>query len=84
MFAKPAFRSAALAIVATALLLPSGCVSLGADSYEEFRGAVNAGAPCRELLDIRGNIESAAERERADDDLQEIGCDSADSERDDV
>ena len=68
-------------ITAAAVLLV-GC-SFGVHNYEQFRGAVDAGAPCSELYDIKSGFDRASDRARIQRDLDEIGCDSPDSTRTD-
>ena len=71
---------AALAVVS----LGVACVSTGVDTYDEFKGAVDAGAPCDELFDIRDGFDEGGDRDRIDADLAEIGCESRDSDRNDT
>ncbi len=66
-----------------ALLLGAGCVGFGVDSYEEFRGAVEGGASCDELFDIREGLPTSVDRGNVDADLREIGCVSRGSQRTD-
>jgi hypothetical protein len=70
------------ASMALAAVLLVGC-GFGVQNYEQFRGAVDAGAPCEELYDIKSGFERASDRERIQRDLDEIGCDSPDSTRTD-
>lgn len=78
------FRTILIALASSGLLLLSACVSFGADSYDEFSGAVKGGASCRELFDIKTNFDSANDLERIERDLDEIGCKSPRSTRDDI
>ena len=71
---------------ATALItvvLVFGACGVGVDSYEDFQSAVRSGAPCNELFDQRSNFDDRATLEKIDADLEEIGCESRDSERTD-
>jgi hypothetical protein len=61
-----------LAAVVLALGL-AACVSTGVDTYEEFRSALERGAPCSELIDQRDGL-SGVDREKATADLEEMGC----------
>ena len=70
--------------VATVAVLGVGCVSSGVDFYEEFEGAVEAGAPCDELFDIRDGFDAGRDRDRIDADLESIGCETRDSSRNDL
>ena len=76
-------RNGAIAITGALVLLSGACVSLGVDTYDEFRGAVDNGASCRELHDIRAGFDSTSDRARIDRDLDEIGCDTPESTRTD-
>lgn len=80
MFPKVARLGLAGAAVA---VFGVACVSSGVDSYEEFASAVEQGAPCGELFDIREGFDDRGDLERIDADLESIGCESRDSERDD-
>jgi hypothetical protein len=65
-------------------LTATSCVGIGVDSYEEFRSAVDSGATCAQLIDMRTNFdERPSVQERIDSDLEEIGCKSTSSERTD-
>lgn len=58
--------------------------SLGVRSYEQFRGAVNSGASCAQLIDIKeDNFEGTSNEARIENDLREIGCVSRRSSRTD-
>jgi hypothetical protein len=72
-------------VVSAALLalLGTSCVGVGVNSYEEFRGAVDSGASCEQLLDIQKNFEGTQDDERVAAELEEIGCDAPDSSRTD-
>ena len=76
-------KQAILLLASAGVLAIGGCVSIGADTYEDFQGAVEAGAPCSELFDIREGFEDSGDLERIDADLAEIGCESRNSERTD-
>ncbi len=69
--------------VLTALLIAPACVEFGVDDYEEFRGAVKAGASCDELFDIQENLPQSVNGARVERDLRKIGCESRDSKRTD-
>ena len=79
----PKFAGGVVVVVAAALL-GTACVSFGVDSYEEFRSAVEAGAPCDELFDIKAGFEERSDLERIEADLDEIGCETPSSDRTDV
>lgn len=64
-------------------MLLAGCVSTGGDSFEDFKSALDSGAPCSELYDQRSNFENEKTLDRIDEALGEIGCDDADSQRND-
>jgi hypothetical protein len=68
---------------AVALVFTGGCVSVGVDSYEEFRSAVDSGATCEQLIDIQENFDSTPDEARVAEDLEEIGCHTPDSTRSD-
>jgi hypothetical protein len=70
--------------VGAVTLLGVACVSSGVDTYDEFRGAVDAGAPCDELFDIKAGFDAGRDLDRIERDLEEIGCDTADSSRNDL
>jgi hypothetical protein len=72
-----------VAALSTTLVVAVGC-STGVQSYDEFRSAVDSGATCSQLWDIAKNFEATADEERVVSDLQEIGCDTARSARDDI
>ena len=72
-----------LAALSTTLLVTAGC-SIGVQSYDEFRSAVDSGATCSQLWDIEKNFETTEDEERVVSDLKEIGCDTARSIRDDL
>ena len=59
--------------VAALALTLSACVSSGVANYQEFRSALERGAPCAELIDQRDGL-SGADRNKATADLEEIGC----------
>ena len=71
----------AVALVVAALF--TGCVESGVDNYDEFRSAVDSGASCEQLIDIHRNLEGSDLRARATEDLEELGCDSPSSTRND-
>jgi hypothetical protein len=71
------------AIAIIAILLTFGACSSGGDTYEEFRSALDSGAPCAELFSQRENFDRARDLERIDADLESIGCESPDSDRTD-
>jgi hypothetical protein len=72
-----------VATLSLALALTAGC-SVGVQSYDEFRSAVDSGATCSQLWDIQKNFEGTADEKRVVSDLKEIGCDTAGSVRDDT
>lgn len=75
--------SRGLVTVVAAVPLVLGIACTGVDSYDDFRGAVDAGAPCEELFDQRTNFDDEATLEKIDRDLDEIGCDSPQANRTD-
>lgn len=80
---KP-FAIAALATAGVVVLATTSCVGTGVDSYEDFRGAVDSGATCEQLFDMRPNFDDRpGVQDKIDSDLAEIGCRNADSERTD-
>ena len=79
---KPLARGVAIATLLLSVL--GGCVSTGVDSYEEFRSAVDSGANCSQLWEMRSNFsDRPSVQGKIDDDLDVIGCASRDSERTD-
>jgi hypothetical protein len=67
-----------------AIALPlAGCVQTGIHSYADFRSALDSGATCAELLDQRNTFSRDRVLERIDRDLNEIGCENAESKRSD-
>ena len=84
VFRKKRSRRIAVATVAVALAVAAlftGCVSFGVDTYDEFRSAVDSGATCEQLIDIQRSLEEPELQARTDEDLKEVGCDSAESIR---
>lgn len=80
---KP-FAIAASAIAGVLVLATTSCVGVGVDSYEEFRGAVDSGATCEQLFDMRSAFDDRPDvQDKVDSDLAEIGCENADSQRTD-
>ncbi|HYP24329.1 MAG TPA: hypothetical protein VEV43_12210 [Actinomycetota bacterium] len=80
---KP-FAIAAGTVAAALVLATTSCVSTGVDSYADFRGAVDSGATCEQLFDMRSNFDDRPSvQDEVDSDLAEIGCEDADSERTD-
>ena len=68
-----------------ASVLFAGCVGSGVGNYEEFKGAVDSEASCRQLIGIRDNFDgTAADKDRIERDLRALGCTSKDSERNDL
>jgi hypothetical protein len=61
----------------------AACVQTGVDTYDEFQGAVDSGASCRQLIDIQQNFDGTPDEDRVATDLDEIGCHSPDSARTD-
>jgi hypothetical protein len=82
-FLSLARRKLGIGAVAALSLAIGGCVSTGVDSYEEFRGAVDSGATCEQLIDIQTNFDGKLDEARIAEDLEEIGCDTPDSTRTD-
>lgn len=80
-------KSLAKHLTITAIVLTlttTSCVGTGVDSYEEFRSAVDSGATCSQLIEMRSNFDDRPQmQERIDADLHEIGCTSTSSERTD-
>jgi hypothetical protein len=72
-----------LAALSATLMISAGC-SIGVQSYDEFRSAVESGATCAQLWDIEKNFEATADEKRVMADLKEIGCDTARSVRKDI
>jgi hypothetical protein len=66
-----------------AIALLSSC-SIGVKSYEEFRSAVDSGANCSQLWDIKKNFKGSSDERRIELDLQEIGCRTPSSTRSDA
>ena len=73
----------AVAAIAFAGVITSSCVGFGVENYEEFRSAVDSGASCEQLFDIRDNLPREVDRSEVDKDLREIGCVSRQSTRTD-
>jgi hypothetical protein len=71
----------AAVVIALGILL-NATVGVGVKDYGEFRSAVNAGASCSELIDIKNGFEGR-ERARMERDLREIGCTSTATSRTD-
>lgn len=70
--------------LAAVMALAVGCVSTGIDSYKDFRSAVDSGATCAQLIDMRTNFNDRPKvQDKVDADLEEIGCTNADAERTD-
>ena len=62
--------------------LAAGCVGTGIDSYQDFRSAVDSGATCAQLIDMRPNFDDRpAVQDKVDADLQELGCTEPDAKR---
>jgi hypothetical protein len=72
-----------LAALSATLMISAGC-SIGVQSYDEFRSAVESGATCAQLWDIEKNFEATADEKRVMADLKEIGCETARSVREDI
>jgi outer membrane murein-binding lipoprotein Lpp len=72
---------AALCGVVVAGLMVVGCS--GGDNYDEFSSAVESGASCAELFDQRANFDKRSDLDRIDADLEQIGCETRNSERTD-
>ena len=75
-------KTSVAALGAGALLL-GACVGTGVDTYDEFRSAIEGGADCSQLFEMRENFDSADDLERIDADLDELGCEGPDSTRND-
>ena len=75
--------ASAIAAVSAAALVLGACVSTGVDTVEDFRSSIEGGADCNELFDQRTNFESEADLEQIDEELEKIGCEDRDSERND-
>jgi hypothetical protein len=71
-----------VAALITVLVIFGGC-SVGVQTYEEFRSAVDSGATCAQLWDIEKNFEDTADEKRVVSDLKEIGCRTGQSTRTD-
>lgn len=72
-------RLAAISLAFAAFTL-SACAS--SDPYDEFSDALNNGAACAELFEIRNGWDSGSpDANKANEALREIGCYSASSER---
>jgi hypothetical protein len=72
-----------VAAVAGALgILASACVGVGVKDYEGFRSAVESGASCSQLIDIKSGFDGSDEA-RMERDLRELGCTTAASSRTD-
>jgi hypothetical protein len=70
--------------VASALgILASACVGVGVKDYEGWRSAVESGASCSELFDIKSGFEGTEDETRMERDLRAIGCTNAASSRTD-
>jgi len=74
--------SAVVALSSAAVLL-AACVGTGVDSYDEFESAIEGGASCSQLFDMRKNFDADKDLERIDADLDRLGCDEPSSERND-
>jgi hypothetical protein len=72
-----------LAALSATLMISAGC-SIGVQSYDEFRSAVESGATCAQLWDIEKNFEATPDEKRVMADLKEIGCETARSVREDI
>lgn len=83
MSARFHLRTALSATAALALLALSACSS-GGSEYETFTEALEDGASCQELFDMRNEFEAGASYvEDANEALREIGCYSTSSTRTD-
>ena len=82
MKARYMWRGAVAAAAASAVLL-GACVGTGVDTLDEFRSAIDGGADCAQLFEMRGNFEDSGDLERIDAELDELGCAGPDSTRDD-
>ena len=72
-----------LAALGTGVLLLGACVRTGVDTYDGFRSAIEGGADCSQLFEMRENFDSTEDLERIDADLEELGCEGPDSTRSD-
>ena len=73
-----------IAVAAVALTL-GACVGVGVETYEEFRGAVEAEASCAQLIEISDGFDgSSDDKELIERDLRKIGCTSQESRRSDI
>ncbi|MFD1716726.1 hypothetical protein [Georgenia deserti] len=78
--------------VAAALLMLAGCSDDGGGSesdtatgWAEFEAALDDGAPCGELFEIRNAWDPDSDLvERANEALRDVGCFSSSSERTDL
>ena len=68
---------------AVALTLAGACVDSGVENYEDFKSALDKGVTCAELFDQRETIEGQDDLELVNRDLERIGCENRNSERND-
>lgn len=66
-------RRRILAVVAASAAMAAAC-SFGVDSYRQFRGAVDSGATCGQLVDIAERFAGRPEEDRVARDLEQLGC----------
>jgi hypothetical protein len=81
MRVKPLTRT--IAALGAAGVLLGACVGTGVDTYEDFQSSIEGGASCKELFSQRENFDRARDLERIDADLERLGCDDRNSERND-
>jgi hypothetical protein len=68
----------ALAVVAL-VVTGAACSGSVVHTYRSFASAVDRGASCPELIDLRNRFERAETLAKVDADLQRIGCTSRDA-----
>jgi hypothetical protein len=76
-------RMALAGVALAAIFATTACPSNIHQTYDGFQGAVEKGATCDDLFDMRGRFSEVATLAKVDADLARIGCVSRDSVRTD-
>ena len=77
------FRVGTAGVAVAAIFATTACPSNIHPTYKGFQGAVQKGAACSDLLEMRNRLHKTGDLTKADADLGRIGCTSADSIRTD-
>ena len=76
------WRAGGLAVaLALALATVTACGPVGVHTYEAFASAVDHGASCHELFDMRTHFHRQVDLTKIDRDLARIRCTSANAKR---